>query len=168
METSVFRECLAGKTFPQDTRETFCFAKLSFLIHIFCAYTIYTHIIHRCWEVLLRENLSHKPWELEIVIPTILYINTCGFSSTLTSPFPYHWEVDNPNTPFQSVQWGFGVAGTHWKKLGFGGCNRKYCRIQRARQDTVPCWSRSLEGLGSSGRLDFEGLLLTHISQLIV
>ena len=98
METAVFHECLVGKAFLRDTCETFCFAKLSFFIHIFCAYTIYTHITHRCWGVLLRENLSHKPWELEIVIPTILYINTCGFSLTLTSPCPYHWEVDNPNT----------------------------------------------------------------------
>ena len=31
-----------------------------------------------------------------------------------------------------------------------------------------PCWSRSLEGLGIAGRLGLEGLLLTHVSQLIV
>ena len=31
-----------------------------------------------------------------------------------------------------------------------------------------PCWSRSLEGLGIEGRLGLEGLLLTHVSQLIV
>ena len=30
------------------------------------------------------------------------------------------------------------------------------------------CWSRSLEGLGALGRLGLEGLLLTHVSQLIV
>ena len=48
MKTAVFREYLAGKAFPQDTREIFCFARLSFLIHIFCTYTIYTHITHRC------------------------------------------------------------------------------------------------------------------------
>ena len=29
------------------------------------------------------------------------------------------------------------------------------------------CWSRSLEGLGTSGRLGLKGLLLTHVSQLI-
>ena len=69
METAVFRECLAGKAFPRGIRKTFYFARLSFLIHTFCAYTIYTHITHRCWGVLLRENPSHKPWELEIVIP---------------------------------------------------------------------------------------------------
>ena len=31
-----------------------------------------------------------------------------------------------------------------------------------------PCWSRSLEGLGTEGRLGLKGLLLTIISQLIV
>ena len=31
-----------------------------------------------------------------------------------------------------------------------------------------PCWSRSLKGLGTEDRLGLEGLLLTHVSQLIV
>ena len=30
------------------------------------------------------------------------------------------------------------------------------------------CWSRSLEGLGTAGRLGLKGLLLTYVSQLIV
>ena len=80
------------------SRKTFCFARLCYLIHTFCTHTIYTHITHKSWGVLQRENPSHKPWELEIVIPTILYTIACGFSSTLTSPFPYHWEVDSLNT----------------------------------------------------------------------
>ena len=98
METAVSYEYLAGKAFFRDTRETFCFAKLSTLIHTFCVYTIYTHIIHKCYRVLLRENPSQTPWELKIVIPIILYTIACGFSSTPTSPFPYHWEVDSPNS----------------------------------------------------------------------
>ena len=48
METTVFREYLAGKVFPRDTRETFCSASLYYLIHTFCTHTIYTHIIHNC------------------------------------------------------------------------------------------------------------------------
>ena len=47
METAMSREYLAGKAFPQDTRETFCFARLYYLIHTFCTYTIYTHITHK-------------------------------------------------------------------------------------------------------------------------
>ena len=34
----------------------------------------------------------------EKTLATILYTITCGFSSTPTSPFSYHWEVDNSNT----------------------------------------------------------------------
>ena len=67
METAVSREYLAGKAFLRDTHEAFCSASLSSLIHNFCAYTIYTHITHKCrWE-LLRENPSQTTWELEIV-----------------------------------------------------------------------------------------------------
>ena len=98
MKTAVSREYLAGKAFLWDTRETFCSVSLYYLIHTFCTHTIYTHITHKFWGVFLRENPSHKPWELEIVIPTYLYTIACGFSLTPTSSFPYHWEVDSPNT----------------------------------------------------------------------
>ena len=90
METAVSRKYLTDKAFLRDTRETFCSASLSSLIHTFCAYTIYTHITHKYLEVLLRENPSQTTWELEIVIPTILYTFVLGISSSLTSPFPYH------------------------------------------------------------------------------
>ena len=45
------------------------------------------------------------------------------------------------------------------------------CGIRRTKTrhgSEKPCWSRSLEGLGTTGRLGLEGLLLTHVSQLIV
>ena len=92
--------CFASSSRVRPSRETltFCFAKLCYLIHTFYTHTIYTHITHKSWGVLQRQNPRHKPWELEIVIPTILYTIACGFSSTPTSPFPYHWEVDSPNT----------------------------------------------------------------------
>ena len=96
MDTTV--SCEYRKAFLRDTRETFCFAKLYYMIQTFCTHTIYTHITHKCLGVILRENPSQSPWELEIVIPTILYIIAYGFSSTPTSPFPYHWEFDSPNT----------------------------------------------------------------------
>ena len=90
--------CFASKAFSQDTRKTFCFARLSYLIHTLCTHTIYIIITYKSWGVLLRKNPSHKPWELEIVIPTIFYTISCKFSSTLTSPFSYPWEVNSPNT----------------------------------------------------------------------
>ena len=98
METAVSREYLVGKAFLRDTRETFCSARLYCLIHTFCTLIIYTHITHKCDGELLRENPSKNTWELEIVIPKILYTFVCGISSSPTSPFPYHWEVNNPNT----------------------------------------------------------------------
>ena len=148
METVGFREYLTGKVFLRDTRETFCFSKLSFLIRSILTHTIYNPITHICWGVLLRENPSHKHWELEIVIPTILYTITCGFSSTPTSPFPYHWEVDSPNTyhTLSECQVSFGAVGKHWKKPSFGGCNRAYCGTWKARQYTV---LRSLVEVGA-------------------
>ena len=52
----------AGKAFPLDTREAFCSASLSSLKHTFCAYTIYTHITHKCeesfWEKTLAKHLE--------------------------------------------------------------------------------------------------------------
>ena len=62
METVVSREYLAGKAFLRDTREAFCYASLSSLKHTFCAYTIYTHITHKCeesfWEKTLAKQLE--------------------------------------------------------------------------------------------------------------
>ena len=98
METAVSREYLVDKAFSWDTRETFCFARLYYLIHTFCTYTIYTHIIHKWEGEPLRKNSSKNTWELEIVIPTFLYTFVCGISSSPTSPFSYHWEVDSLNT----------------------------------------------------------------------
>ena len=148
MEIAGFREYLVGKAFPQDTGEIFCFAKLSFLIHSIFTHTIYTPITHICWGVLMRENPNHKHWELEIVIPTILYTITCGFFSTPTLHFHTLERLIAQilTTPFKSVQWDFGAIGKYWKKSGFGGCNWAYCEIRKARQDTV---SRSLVGVGA-------------------
>ena len=61
METIVFREYLTGKDFPQDTYETFCSARLYYLIHTFWTHTIYTLITHKCKGELLRENPSQTP-----------------------------------------------------------------------------------------------------------
>ena len=94
METAVPCEYLASKAFPQNI--LFC-QTVNSNTHFLCLYYLYPHY-HKCWGVLLRENPSQTPWELEIVIPTILYTIACGFSSTPTFPFPYHWEVDSPNT----------------------------------------------------------------------
>ena len=64
METTVSYKYLMDKAFPRDTRKTFYSAGLSNLIHTFCAYTIYTHITHKCLGEFLREKPSQTTWEL--------------------------------------------------------------------------------------------------------
>ena len=54
MVTADFCEYFAGKAFPWDTREIFCFAILSYLMHQVSTHTIYTHIIHILRRVLFR------------------------------------------------------------------------------------------------------------------
>ena len=62
METAVSREYLAGKAFPWDTRKAIYSASLCNMKHTFCAYTIYTHITHKCeesfWEKTLAKHLE--------------------------------------------------------------------------------------------------------------
>ena len=86
METAMSREYLMGKAFLRDTREAFYSANLSSLKHTFYTYIIYTHITHKCEESFWEKNLSQTAWELEIVIPTILYTFVVGISSSPTSP----------------------------------------------------------------------------------
>ena len=91
-----------------------------------------TNVNEYFWEKTLATNLE----ELEIVIPTHLYTFAYGFSST---PIPLHFHTiekliaQTLTSPFQSVKWGFGVAGKYWKKLDFGRCNQTYCGIRKAR-----------------------------------
>ena len=119
MVTAGFCEYFAGKAFSRDTRKTFYFAIFSYLIHHVSTYTIYTHITHILKGVFFqRENSSYNLWELEIVIPTILYTIHCGFPQLL----PLHIQIlerliaQTLTTPILSIKWGFGATGKHWKK----------------------------------------------------
>ena len=142
----VSREDLASKAFPRDTRDTFCSASLFSLIHTCCAYTIYTHITHKCWGELLRENPSQITWELEIVIPTILHTFVLGIFSSPTSPFPYHWEVDSPNTyhtlwECQVIIW---CCWEALKEAKDGRCNRELV-ARSGELDKTQFWVALLE-----------------------
>ena len=101
----------------------FCYFVISdtpcLCLHYFLPNTIYTHITHMLRGVFFqRENSSYNPWELEIVIPVILYTIHCGFPQLL----PLHIQIlerliaQTLTTPILSVKWGFGAAGKHWKK----------------------------------------------------
>ena len=118
METAVSREYLTGKAFSRDTGEMFFSARLYYLIYTFCTYTIYTHITHKWEGEPLREKPSKNTRELEIVIPTFLYIFCVEFPHLL----PLHFHTierliaQTLTTPFQSVKWSFGANGKLWKK----------------------------------------------------
>ena len=147
MVTVGFCECLVGKAFPWDTRETFCFANLLYLIHPVPHY-IYQHYPQMLKSHFQRENPIHNSWEWEIVILTILYTIHCGFPQLLSLHF-YILErliAKTLTTSILTTKRGFGAVGKHWKKPSFGGCNQAYCGIRKVKQDSVP---RSLVGVGA-------------------
>ena len=65
--TAGFHKCLASKAFLRDTRETFCFGNLSYLIHQVSTHTIYTYITHILRGVLFREKTLAITLESEIL-----------------------------------------------------------------------------------------------------
>ena len=72
-----FHECLAGKAFPWNIRETFYLAILScFVLPILYLHYTYPHYPHIVRSAFQRENPRIHTWELEIVIPTIIYTYT--------------------------------------------------------------------------------------------
>ena len=99
-------------------------AKHSILSIYHIWYTRFLHTLYiltlptYCEECFQRENHSHNSWELEIVIPTILYTIYCGFPQLL----PLHFQIlerliaQTLTTPMLSVKWDFSAAGKHWKK----------------------------------------------------
>ena len=79
-----------------------------------------------CKECFSKKNPRIYTWELEIVIPTIIYTFPCGFPLLL----PLHIQIlemliaQTLTTPNLSVKWGFGVVRKHWKKPIVSRCNR--------------------------------------------
>ena len=133
MEIAVSRKYLASKAFPQDTRETFYSASLSSLIHTFCTHIIYTHFTHKWIGEPLRENPNKNTWELEILLPIILYTFVYGITSSPTSLFPYHWEVDSPNTyhTFWECQVIFWCCWEALEEAKDGRCNMELVAASR-------------------------------------
>ena len=103
---------------PRDTHETFYFAFLEYLLHHVFTHYIYPHYPYIERSAFQRENPKYNPWELEIVMPTILYTIFCGFSQLP----PFHIQIlerlitQTLTTPILSVKWGFGAVGKYWKK----------------------------------------------------
>ena len=72
--------------------------KVYLLYQILYPHYIYLHYPWIVRSAFQRENPSKYTWELEIVIPTIIYIFPCGFPQTRTSPSLDPWEVVSLNT----------------------------------------------------------------------
>ena len=140
-----------------DTYETFCLAKRKgALPNSLAALYIYPYYPRIVISVFLRENPSKYTWELEIVIPTIVYTFPLGFPLLL----PLHLYIlerflaQTLTAPNLSVEWSFGTAGKHLKEPFSGGCNRVELRIWKAREDKTP---RSLLVAGA-GRAHVQGV----------
>ena len=108
-----FHDWFAGKANPQRTCESLCLAKS---------------------YVFQRENPRKYTWELEIIIPTIIYTFPCIFPLLL----PLHIQIierliaQTLTTPNLSVKWGFDAARKHWKESIIGECNQAYCKIRES------------------------------------
>ena len=90
-------------------------------------YPYYAHIVRSAFQ---RENPRKYTWELEIVIPTIIY--TFSYSFPLLLPLHIQileWLIAQTFTTLNlSVKWGFGASRKHWKKPIVGGCNQAELR----------------------------------------
>ena len=90
-----FRDCLTG---AKDLRKSLFGKKLCFALRSLYPHYIYPNYSQSVRSSFQRENPRKYTWELEIVIPIIIYTFPCGFFSTPTSPSLYFWEVTSPNT----------------------------------------------------------------------
>ena len=106
--------------------KVFVWQKVVFALPILYPHYIYPHYPQIVMSVFQRENPSIHTWELEIVIPTIIYTFLCGFPPLLS----LHIQIlermiaQTLTTPNLRVKWGFGDVGKNWKKPIVGGCNQ--------------------------------------------
>ena len=122
----IFRDRLAGKANCEGPAKlsiwqkvVFCFTKSLPTLYI----PYYPQIVRSSFQ---RENHRKYTWELEIVIPTIIYTFPCNFPQLL----PLHLYIferllaQTLTTPILSVKWDFGTTRKHWKEPFIGRCNK--------------------------------------------
>ena len=85
-------------------------------------YSPYPWIVSSAFQ---RENPSKYIWELEIVIPTIIYTFPLGFPLLLLVHLYILKRLlaQTLTTPNLSIEWNFGAIGKYWKEPFSGGCN---------------------------------------------
>ena len=80
MPGCLFHNYLLGKA---NLRKSFFGKNLFFALPSLYSYYIYSHYPLIARSAFQRENLRKFTWELEIVIPTIIYSFPCGFPQVL-------------------------------------------------------------------------------------
>ena len=144
-------------------------------------HTMYTLITHKSMrghserKTLDRFSTTHTPIFQRESYPSLVRNHSNLFSFPLPLSYLERRFVPKHNPHIFRVQrvfWSLERFGNLLKEAG------EAWRMQsgvlwdlesQTRHDSEkPCWSRSLEGLGTAVKLGLEGLLLTHVSQLIV
>ena len=123
----IFCGCLVGKVNPWN----FLFGKkLYFALPCLYPHYIYLHYPQIVRNAFQREIPRKYTWELEIVIPTIIYTFPYGFPQLL----PLHLYIlerlvsQTLTTLILSVKWDFDAIGKHWKEPFIGRWNRAELR----------------------------------------
>ena len=105
--------------------------KVIFCFTMFLPTLYIPSLLTNCKKCFLEKNPRKYTWELDIVIPTIIYTFPCGFPQLLSLNL-YILErllAQTLTTPILSVKWDFGAIGKHWNEPFFGGCNRAVFKI---------------------------------------
>ena len=108
----------------------FVWQKWKVLYQILYLHYIYLHYPRNCKDWFSKRKPYQNIWELEIVIPIIIYTFSLGFSLLL----PLHLYIlerfltQTLTSTILSVERSFGVFGKYWKKPLSGGCNRAELR----------------------------------------
>ena len=121
-----FVSTLRERLFRELPAKHFVWQKDKVLYQILYLHYTYPHYPRNVRSAFQRENLNKNTWELEIIIPTIIYIFSLGFLLLLLLHL-YLLErflTQILTTPNMSVESSFGAFGKHWKEPLSGGCNR--------------------------------------------
>ena len=126
METAVTCEYLAGKVFNETLARHFV------LLVCTIRYTLSVPILYiPTFPQMLRSTSERKPKTNTLKVRdyhTHISLHLClWISSTLTSPFPYHWEVDSLNTyhTLSECQVRFWCCSEALEEAKDGRCNMK-------------------------------------------
>ena len=169
METVGSREYLAGKAFPRDI--LFCQTVLS------DTHFLHRHYIYPHYPQMMRRASERKTQQKHLRVRNCytnnsLHICLWNFViSYLSISVPLRgWQHKHLLHPLRVLSEVFGTARKHWKKSRMADATWSSLwdpKCQIGHSSEKPCWSRSFEGLVIEGRLCLEGLLFTHVSQLI-